>query len=243
MYDKFAPMRRNVFRNPSVLMETRTELCTSLLHTRLLYNCCTWSPLKIHEARKLQQAYLVHHRVMHDMVNLSVGARYTDVQVYVAAKALTLGVEVRIQRLRYLARLMSMGPPVLIHLILLQVGSPNSWITLIMDDLHQAWQSCDNLQSTMPDPLLDISEWLRCIALFPKVWTTSFKQLFKSNACSAASGGDTLGILCTSKARQAAPKGFFVCEICNMFFDVFRGPRVLLFAQSKTPRVSKSHAA
>ena len=119
MYDKFAPMRRNVFRNSAVPMPTRSELATSLLHTRLLYNCATWSPIKIHEAKKIPRAYLAPYRAMLDMVNTSDNTRHTDVQVYVAAKVRTVGVEMRLQRLRYLARLVSKGPPLLVHLILL----------------------------------------------------------------------------------------------------------------------------
>ena len=94
---------------------------------------------------------------MHDMINLSEGTRHTDVQVHVAAKALTIGVEVRIQRLRYIARLLSIGAPILIHIVLLQIKSTNSWITLVLDELHLAWQSCDNLHHTMPDPLSEVN--------------------------------------------------------------------------------------
>ena len=199
MYDKLFPMRRAVFKNTDAPIATRVALASSLMHTRLFYNSCT-----IHEMRKLQKAYLSPYRTMYCMVNDTVGIRHTDIQVYTAADALPMGVALRIQRLKYFARLLSAGPSVLLHLVLLQHRSQNSWFTLVKQDLDIAWKSSDNLFTTMPSPHIGISDWMRCIAEFPGTWSSTFKRIFTSSAFKAQLCTDLLGLMGNSVARQGA---------------------------------------
>ena len=219
MYDKFVPMRCNVFRNGNVPTKTRTSLAESLMHTHLLYNSATWSILKIHEMRKLQRAFLAPYRAIHDMVNLTDEQHYSDVHVYSAAGASSIGIVLRLNRLRYLARLLNAGPQILVHMILLQVKSKNSWITIIINDLFEAWSRAGNMFSSMPDPKIDISKWLCSIAEPPTHWNTSFKKAFACEHFSPSVSNDLFGMICTSEARTVSPTGFFVCDACECFFS------------------------
>ena len=143
--------------------------------------------------------------------------RHTDLQVYSKVECLTIGIELRLHRMRYLTRLLSGGPAVLVHMILLQVKSENSWTALVIQDLTLAWQSSESLFMSMPDPAVNLSEWLKCIAEAPSPWSSSLKRIFSQKAFRAEHSNDVLGLLQTGRSRRPATKGYFICELCDLF--------------------------
>ena len=65
-------------------------------------------------------------------------ARHTDTQAWVAASRVPAEDQLRLRRLQYLPRLMSVAPPLLRCLLDLLAPLPSSWASLVQQDLQWA---------------------------------------------------------------------------------------------------------
>lgn len=174
----FKPIRTRLFASHFVERHTRKSLAKSLLFSRLLYNCGTWSHLSSKALRSIRSPYMSVFRVIYGMCNNSDSDKhYTDREVLKEASEPEVHNVVRFNRLRYLLRLFKHDPTTLIRMTILMSNVPSSWAGLLVQDFMFLWQSFDEVHTSMPDPSLEPLFWLKDVCANPIRWRLRFSKL------------------------------------------------------------------
>lgn len=119
-------------------------------------------------------------------------------------------VHLRATRLRYLSRLLTHGPPSLLHMISYEAGleEPSAWSSLILFDLAWLKQKVCYLDS-LPAPIDDPVQWFDLVKNYPREFAIYVKIAIRNSL--------------TDQGPQSTPPkkvpGAFCCSLCPETFD------------------------
>eukprot|EP00969_Alexandrium_andersonii_P303878 13432303-Alexandrium_andersonii.AAC.1 len=143
MFEEYRKIRGPVLANQGLQMSVRLSFEQSLLESKLFYNAALWARLSKADWGRLSKAYMT-------AVRAAVGQQCRRGQQNMSdVKVLQLAGK---------------------HHVRVQVTSGGEWTSMLASALEAIWQVSPGLRSSMPDPKLDLQEWIRAIAGDLRTW-------------------------------------------------------------------------
>ena len=177
-YDAFIPLRSRALRSKDIEEHTKYMLAQSLVFSRLFYNVCTWPRLPVAVLSKLNATSMKVLRSVSGKQNtIDNPVRWSDLQVRVSLDAPAIEAVLRRCRVRYLCKLLTNAPAVVIRLVVLLRNARDSWPFLVMEDLADIRNSEQELFESMPCPLIDSAKWFNDIISDPVKWSRKLSRV------------------------------------------------------------------
>ena len=132
MYVHYHPLARNVFLNENLSFEVKSSLANSLLWSVLFQGAGTWGPIGTCWIKKLEAARVYVLRAMFGNFRGAGEGVMTDAQVLRKAGLLPVQLQLRIERIKFAARLFGKAPEELRRLAAYENGNDtDTWYGLL----------------------------------------------------------------------------------------------------------------
>ena len=137
MHVHYHPLARNVFLNENLSFEVKSSMANSLLWSVLFRGVGTWGPIGTCWIKKLEAARVFVLRAMFGNFRGAGDGVMTDVQVLRKAGLLPVQLQLRIERIKFAARLFGKAPEELRRLAASENGNDtDTWYGLLSQDLE-----------------------------------------------------------------------------------------------------------
>ena len=172
MHVQCHPLARNVFLNEHLGVEVKSSVAKSLLWSVLFQGAGTWRPIGTCWIKKLEAARVYVFRAMSGNFRGAGEGVMTDAQVLRKADLLPVQLLLRIERIKFVARLFGKAPEELRRLAADENGNdPDTRHGLLRQDLEQM-----ALIMHMPPYSFQPEEWHKLWADFPVAWKLLVKR-------------------------------------------------------------------
>ena len=174
------PFNKQMFSKPFFDVQTKLDFWVLFLQSRLAFNAATWLDLPKTARAAFNSAVVSAYRKI-----CGVGCSrddedfLSDLQFRARINAPHGDVIRRMCRLRYLPRLMSFAPSMIISLIELTSGEVNSWMNMVIDDLCWVWDHAKS-HFELPNPRDDPAIWFTLIFAWKSRWKCMIKRPFRN---------------------------------------------------------------
>ena len=131
------PLRKVVFKRPSLTVRARLIFANSLALSRLLFNAQIWGRLSRAQARGLHADWVnVLRGVTGQRCDDPTRDRVPEAAVFAKLAVPDIEIRLRIARLRYLPRLLGHGPPQLLCVLDSLLAAGAGWPAMLCEDLE-----------------------------------------------------------------------------------------------------------
>ena len=177
MHVHFHPLARNVFLNEHLGEDVMSSLANSLLWPVLFQGAGTWRPVGTCWIKKLEAARVDVLRAMCGNFRGAGEGVMTDAQVLRKAGLLPFQLQLRIERIKFAARLFGKAPEELRRLAADENGNdPDTWHGLLRQDLEQMALIMHKELGAMPPYSCQPEELHKLWADFPGAWKLLVKR-------------------------------------------------------------------
>ena len=177
MHVHYHPLAPNVFLNEHLSEEVKSSLANSLLWSVLLQGAGTWGPIGHCWIKKLEAARVYVLRAMGRNFRGASEGVMTDAQVLCKAGLLPVQLQLRIERIKFAARLFGKAPEELRRLATSEdVNDTDTWYGLLSQDLQHMTNVMNKELAAMPRYSSQPDQWHKLWADFPGAWKLLVKR-------------------------------------------------------------------
>eukprot|EP00929_Paragymnodinium_shiwhaense_P097639 TRINITY_DN59274_c0_g2_i1.p1 TRINITY_DN59274_c0_g2~~TRINITY_DN59274_c0_g2_i1.p1 ORF type:complete len:931 (+),score=141.90 TRINITY_DN59274_c0_g2_i1:281-3073(+) len=206
----YGTISASTLKSKSLPLKEKIRLLEIML-TKGLFGCESWPQLEPRHVAIIAAPYykMMRQVVGEDWHHGAEMATNEEVLGYGLASMMT---QLRIRRLRYLARYVAKAPLVLRILVTANAdlydkkGGEKCWIDIALDDLEWAWHNSDRLQD-MPAPRANTKAWTDLIRRYPAEWKGILTKIYE-----AAKKGEIHDPDPTMEKKNGDA---FQCEVCG----------------------------
>ena len=131
------PIQQKVLGNPNFKLRTRSDLTTSLILSRMLFNAHIWHQLRRGESNMAETGVIeIYRRVTGQVTSQHKQQHFGNNQVLVTLHASPASELLSMARLRYFRRLILQGPAETWSLLKTELAWKGSWLEMIHEDLR-----------------------------------------------------------------------------------------------------------
>ena len=173
----WGPLIRSLWTQKQVAQTNKNHIFRSLIAPRLLYNVHVWATLRDLDMHKLQAAFkeMIKPAIRGPMGGLD-AHKFSCVEAAALASMLDPATQVRVDRLRYLARAVKYMPVMFWHIVDLN-DAPAAWRALMVQDC--LWLKKFHPQGDWPDPQATFVDWRMFVAQCGD-WATRIRKAAKA---------------------------------------------------------------
>ena len=177
MHVHYLPLARNVFLNGNLSLEVKSSLANSLLWSVLFHGAGTWGPIGTCWIKKLEAARVYVLRAMFGNFRGAGEGVMTDAQVLQKAGLLPVQLQLRIERIKFAARLFGKAPEELRRLAEYENGDDtDTWYGLLSQDLEHMAVVMRKELGAMPLYSSHPEQWHKLWADFLGAWKLLIKR-------------------------------------------------------------------
>ena len=224
----YSPLRRRLFKLREVPVRTRAMIITSVVTSKLFYNCSTWPSLNKQERQQLRAAYMRHIRIA--LKGLADGWTADD-EALAALGLPSLEVVLVLARVRLFSRLVRRCNVHVWALLCIGATAQRSWIRALHRDLSALTEVCEEWK---PYHGATLSTWWTACAVAPRRFVDRVAASLQRQENSTRESWQP-GL---SNDPAAAPPcaGRVVCPVCSIARSTHQALQVHMFKQHNIKR-------
>jgi len=131
----FEELRKAIFGNRAMSSDARTKLYDSLVLSRLLYGCSTWSDVPAPHLKRIETMIMQHHRRIHNL-GFWTASNVSDQEFAALHQVMPFRIHWARHRLVYLQHISRHALPVHRALLLAEYATGKGWLQEVVQDLR-----------------------------------------------------------------------------------------------------------